>query len=164
MTSPTVSTTLTAPEQQLEDWRDQMIELGISAYWAYETTGQIDTQAAATVANAMNDIRVRDCLVWHMSRYSCPDLVTPILNEAIPVLPQKFAAAAANVACIAFCMQGLESEAQFASAFAINYNPQNNMSLLTALTLAGMGCEGVEKAIREIMETLSYDEVRCPQK
>lgn len=163
MSAQTVSTAST-PAQLHEEWRDQMIELGIETYWSYETTGHVDTDAAVTVANALNDIRVRDCLLWHMVRYSCPDLVTAILNVAIPLLPGKPGSQAALVAAIAFAMQGKEEESMFAVGYALNYDRDNRMAQLAGMTLSAGGAELLKQFMEDEIGTMDYDTLRVPVK
>jgi hypothetical protein len=163
MSAQTVSTTST-PAQLREEWRDQMIQMGIETYWDYELTSQIDTDAAVTVANALNDIRVRDCLLWHMVRYSCPDLVTPILDHAIPLMPGKDAGQAAIMAAIAFALQDMEDECTFAVAYAFNYDRDNSMIQLACHTVAEGGSPLLKHAMQDMMSYLDYDELRKPVK
>jgi hypothetical protein len=164
MSAQTLTIGALAVAQAHEDWRDQMISLGIETYWQYEMTSQIDTDTAVTVANALNDIRVRDCLMWHMVRYSCPDLVTPILDHAIPLLPGKPGAQAALVAAVAFALQDMENECAFAIAYAVNYDRDNRMIQLAGLTFAQGGASLLKKAMQDMMADLTYDEVRIPFK
>ena len=52
-----------SPNEQLEEWRDDMVTLAFNAYYGY----QYDTQTLAIVANALEDVRVRDVLIWYVS-------------------------------------------------------------------------------------------------
>lgn len=52
-----------SPNEQLEEWRDDMVTLAFNAYYG----DHYDTHSLAIVANALEDVRVRDVLIWYVS-------------------------------------------------------------------------------------------------
>lgn len=60
----TITTEPSTTAVDMENWRDEMIDLALSMYTVGNTN---DIDMLVIVSNALNDIRVRDALVWYMT-------------------------------------------------------------------------------------------------
>jgi hypothetical protein len=60
----TITTEPSTTAVDMECWRDDMIDLALAMYTVGNTD---DTATLVIISNALNDIRVRDALVWYMT-------------------------------------------------------------------------------------------------
>ncbi len=153
----TITTEPSTTAVDMETWRDDMIDLALAMYTMGNTN---DTDMLVIVSNALNDIRVRDALVWYM---------TTIDDEGLDMVIQ-FAVAdarangdtapmAAFAATAAMFLDDLDTAAYW-TAKSLLCDPHYSYANLLGLTL-GFGIPTGE--YKKMINDLGYDAARNAQ-
>lgn len=145
---------------ELEDWRDEMIQLALDAFWRYEEACQVDPAECAVICNALHDIRVRDTLVYYMGTVPVEALryTLPILEAADKVMPAQFAAPLRTFASMVFIAnRQADAALDFATA-ALECNPNYSLARMLYMVLS-VSPQVAHDAFMD-MRNLSYEECR----
>ena len=151
VTTATVSEIFTARE----DWRETMIDLALTAY---NDGSYFDDDIAATIANSLSDVRVRDTLLWYVSTLHKEgmDIVDTAFRHIWYASECKMVEVAAFIGVVAMMRGDLQS-ALLWSTKSLAIHPGYNLAGLTFLSVT----EGLPAgSIASMFSDLSYEAVR----
>jgi hypothetical protein len=137
----------------LQQWRDQQIACYEPAF-----RGEAAVEAAAPgLLVALQDIRVRDCLLWHLARCRDPREVFASLVPILRAAPAGFIAPIATCAAIAawLCGDGVRAGAAVHRALADD-SAYSLALLVDRSILSGLP----PSSWRDAMAEVSYDQCR----
>ena len=153
----TITTQPSTTTVDLECWRDEMIDLALGMYTVGNTD---DITTLVIVSNALNDIRVRDALVWYMTTIE-DDGLDLVIQFAISDAKANgdTAPMAAMAATAAMFMDDIGAAASW-TAKSLLCNPNYSYANLLGLTL-GFGIATGE--YKKMINDLGYDAARNEQ-
>ena len=153
----TITTQPSTTTVDLECWRDEMIDLALGMYTVGNTD---DITTLVIVSNALNDIRVRDALVWYMTTID-DDGLDLVIQFAIADAKANgdTAPMAALAATAAMFMDDIGAAASW-TAKSLLCNPNYSYANLLGLTL-GFGIATCE--YKKMINDLGYDAARNEQ-
>ena len=153
----TITTQPTTTAVDLECWRDDMIDLALGMYTVGNTD---DITTLVIVSNALNDIRVRDALVWYMTTID-DDGLDLVIRFAIADAKANghTAPMAAMAATAAMFMEDISTAAEW-TAKALLCDPNYSYANLLGLTI-GFGIATGE--YKKMINDLGYDAARNAQ-
>lgn len=129
---------------ELEMWRDQMIDLAHEVAITAYNDMRCDGMAAAVVANAMHDIRVRDVIIHDCINLSHDklDAILAVLQEMVlEVLPQNQIAPVSTLASIILGVMGNTEVAKNAAGIALMADSEYSLAKINAVMLDVVGNE-----------------------
>lgn len=145
-------TTVVAPGQE-DEHRDDCIRIIVD----HLTAGALDSGAQAQLITGLLDIRVRDCVLWHLTRQDHLASSADAFLATLRAAPDGLRAPVAAVAAIAFWVQGDGVRATAAVNQALSDDPDYGLAHLVQVALTN----GLTPAMwRETMGKLSYDVCR----
>lgn len=157
----TTSTQAAPLDTAMEIWRDQMIDLAHQTVITAYSDNYINGYDAAIVVNALDDIRVRDTLLYDISsigedRASC---IMGIFALVGPMFPKDYCAPAATFYSILTGMNGdLETAMQFAKG-AIEIDSNYSLAVIQYGMLRAFGADYPSNA-RDTFARLSRSDCR----
>ena len=153
----TITTEPSTTAVDLECWRDEMIDLALGMYTVGNTD---DTTTLVIVSNALNDIRVRDALVWYMTTID-DDGLDLVIQFAIADAKANgdTAPMAALAATAAMFMDDIGAAASW-TAKSLLCDPNYSYANLLGLTI-GFGIP--TGAYKQMINDLGYDAARNTQ-
>lgn len=145
----------------IEAWRDQMIDLAVTAYYDYEQSGFPDWETCAILGNALKDIRVRDTLMWRLFNYGDHRVASILLYRVMMAMPARHRAPALTVLAACQAAMGL-TNAYAVVVLARETDPDYSFAQLMFLSFESNGIEATAEFLSSVFAELPYDEVRKP--
>lgn len=141
----------------LQQWRDQQIS---SFEPVFRGEGEVEGFGAGLLVS-LQDIRVRDCLLWHLARSPHPRDVVASLSPLLRAAPTGFIAPVATCAAIAawLCGDGVRASAAVHRAL-VDDSAYSLAQLVDRSILSGLP----PSSWRQAMAQVSYDQCRMGER
>lgn len=150
-------------DPSVEEWRDTVLDLAASALQALADGGDMpDDQTLAVIANAADDIRIRDCYLWtiiHEHEASTLVNISQLLANAGMCLPEERSAPLMTLTGIVEGLLGNYQIAQSAIKCATTLDPDYFVAYATQVALDQMQHK-FHMRFRTIFNGLTYADMR----